>query len=100
MDHAIIIDALGGPDALAAALGRDRSSVYRWRTQGIPPLRWADVARVAAAAGVTGATVAALAECSTSAATETGNGFQPAAARSLSAVVVAVHTPDLTSGAG
>lgn len=47
MKHAEIIDRLGGNGALARRLGRDRTSVSRWRIKGIPAVVWPHILRLA-----------------------------------------------------
>lgn len=47
MDHAEIIDRLGGNSAVADRLGRDRTSVSRWRINGIPAVIWPHILRLA-----------------------------------------------------
>ena len=61
MDHAAIIDALGGPAKVAAALRCHHAQPVRWRVSGIPPRRWKAVAELAAAAGLLNITVAVVA---------------------------------------
>lgn len=51
MDHAAIIEELGGPSALAAKLGRHRTRGARWREEGIPVVLWFEVAALARAEG-------------------------------------------------
>jgi hypothetical protein len=50
--HSKLIDALGGNTKVAAELGRDHTTVSRWRVNGITPRAWPSVARLAAAAGI------------------------------------------------
>lgn len=61
MTHAAIIDALGGYRAVADALGKDPSIIWRWARHGIPLKRWVDVVLLAEVKGVGGVTVASLA---------------------------------------
>jgi len=61
MEHAEIINALGGPPAVAIDCNVDRSKPYVWRTRGIPPAHWLRLVAVAKERGVPGVTIEALA---------------------------------------
>lgn len=50
LTHAVIIERLGGVRLLARKLKTHRTSVWRWRSTGIPPSRWSDILRLARAA--------------------------------------------------
>jgi hypothetical protein len=52
MDHAAIIDALGGARSVANALGVNRSEPYRWAERGIPGHRWKSVVALAEHLGI------------------------------------------------
>ena len=58
--HRRLIERLGGYVAVAEALGRHPSTVFRWQTTGIPPSCWPTVERLAKAAGIRGATIQLL----------------------------------------
>jgi hypothetical protein len=47
MKHAEIIDRLGGNRSVAQRLGRDRTSVSRWRILGIPAVAWPHILKLA-----------------------------------------------------
>jgi DNA-binding transcriptional regulator YdaS (Cro superfamily) len=47
MDHSAIIDTLGGTSAFAKALGCNPGRVSRWRSGGIPPVRYPAVVKLA-----------------------------------------------------
>jgi len=42
-----VIARAGGVQAVAAALGVDRTTVLKWRTRGLPVLRVPEIARLA-----------------------------------------------------
>jgi hypothetical protein len=50
--HARLIVALGGNVRVGKALGRDHTTVSRWRVNGIPPLLWPAFARLAGRHGI------------------------------------------------
>jgi hypothetical protein len=60
MDHAALIEALGGPAFVAAALGCDRTRAVRWRTDGIPPARFPGIIELARLKKIPGVTIASL----------------------------------------
>jgi hypothetical protein len=60
MNHAVIIERLGGPALVASALGRHRTRVLRWRVVGIPPARFLDVVKLARRYGLQDITLDAL----------------------------------------
>lgn len=60
MDHAEIIDGLGGYRTVAAELGENPTTVQNWRRRGIPGRFWPAVERLAARLGVPGITVESL----------------------------------------
>lgn len=61
MDHAEIIRKLGGYREVAENLGFDRSTVFKWSRDGIPPLRWQLIVDIAKEQGVKGVNMNALA---------------------------------------
>ncbi len=64
MNHATIIDALGGNLAVTVALGvGDPSTVAHWRRRGIPAARWPDIAELANRSGLEGVTERSLKAC-------------------------------------
>jgi DNA-binding transcriptional regulator YdaS (Cro superfamily) len=62
MEHAAIIERLGGAYTLADALGLHWTSVAKWRAVSIPPARWTQIAAVAKERGAHDVTLDALAE--------------------------------------
>ena len=61
MTHAKIIDAFGGNQALADALGEKASNVSRWRKRGFPARLWHQIVALAKRRRVAGVTFAAVA---------------------------------------
>lgn len=61
MTHAEIVERLGGYRAVAAALGADATTTFRWPERGIPSHRWAEIVRLAGAMGVREVSFEALA---------------------------------------
>jgi len=51
MEHSEIIEALGGPVAVARAAGRHHSRAVRWQVEGIPAKCWPAVVNLAKAKG-------------------------------------------------
>ena len=47
MDHATIIDRLGGYRQVAERVGRDPTTVFRWQSTGIPAEHWPAILRQA-----------------------------------------------------
>lgn len=62
MKHADIIEELGGPTAVARALGSHHSRPVRWQQKGIPPRRWSAVVDLAKKLGRTDITFDLLAK--------------------------------------
>lgn len=60
MDHATIIERLGGPSAVARLTKRHPSRASRWRSEGIPRQHWPELIRAAEAAGKCEITMDAL----------------------------------------
>jgi hypothetical protein len=60
MDHSAIIDQLGGTSAVAKALGCNPGRVSRWRSGGIPPVRYPAVVKLAKRFGSPEITLEAL----------------------------------------
>ena len=52
MQHARLIEHLGGFRLVATKLGLDPTTVWRWQGNGIPPERWPDVLRLAKKIGL------------------------------------------------
>jgi len=52
VDHATIIERLGGYRYVAERVGRDPSTVCRWQTAGIPAEHWPAILRLAKRLGV------------------------------------------------
>jgi hypothetical protein len=47
VDHATIIERLGGYRYVAEQIGRDPTTVFRWQTTGIPAEHWPAILRLA-----------------------------------------------------
>jgi len=60
MKHADIIDALGGIALVATELGRHRSRIGAWRTDGIPAVSWPAIVAMARRRGRTDITLDVL----------------------------------------
>ena len=52
MQHARLIEHLGGFRLVATKLGLDPTTVWRWQSNGIPPERWPAVLRLAKRVGL------------------------------------------------
>ena len=52
MQHARLIEHLGGFRLVATKLGLDPTTVWRWQGNGIPPERWPAVLRLAKRVGL------------------------------------------------
>lgn len=61
MQHADVIDRLGGYRAVAEALGENPTTVQNWRRRGIPGRFWPAIARLATKRGHPEITVDVLA---------------------------------------
>jgi len=53
MDHAALVEALGGPLAVAGICGVNEKTPYKWPIRGIPAAYWPALVRAAAARGLT-----------------------------------------------
>jgi hypothetical protein len=60
MTHDEVIRALGGPRAVARAVGVDVSAPYRWPERGIPLRHWPAIIEMARERGVNGVTADSL----------------------------------------
>jgi hypothetical protein len=61
--HRAILERIGSYSAIAAALGVDHSTVWRWGEYGIPPDRWLDLVDLARDRKKRGVTLIGLARC-------------------------------------
>ena len=52
MNHRKLITTLGGPSAVARALGRNQSNVSRWQRDGIPPAAYPAILKLAQRLGI------------------------------------------------
>jgi hypothetical protein len=57
MDHRAILNAIGHYTEIARQLGVHPTSVCRWQTDGIPPVHWAGILRMARSRRVKGITL-------------------------------------------
>lgn len=68
MTHADMITSLGGPAAIARALGCSHTQPLRWARVGIPLKRWPEVVRLAETKQIPGITLETLARAACAAA--------------------------------